>query len=1006
MAECFIAADKNGCASFIYDKCAFSGVKKIAGKVRNDVFLVTGKNPDAFECESLDELSSRSGLICGNMPDGSKHVIFVATAGSSPVLSELEKTEKINLGELCGKRECYGWYFVDKPCRGIDKMLVIAGSDKRGTVYGLFHLSDMMNVSPLVNWSDVVPCRSESVIIRETDLLISKEPSVKYRGFFINDEWPAFGNWAMKHFGGVNASLYEGVFELLLRMKGNYLWPAMWASCFACDGPGLASAELADEYGVVMGMSHHEPCLRHGEEYRHLRGKDSIYGDAWNFRTNADGITKFWEDGLRRNGHLENVITIGMRGECDSAILGNATLKDNIDLLKDVINTQHRLIRENVNSDLAKVPRMLALYKEVEPFYYGEPGTPGLKDWDELEDVILMLCDDNHGYLRTLPDEDMRRHRGGFGMYYHFDYHGDPVSYEWTNSTDLTECWEQMTCAYEHGVRDLWIVNVGDLGLQEFPLTFFMNLAYDYDTWGISASDVNKKYTKKWVDLNFASSFDEKSRNQLTELMLEYTRLSHSRRPEHLNDRVFSSCHFGEAKRVLLQARKIMQDCDELKDKLPAENSADFDKKLGAFIELVYYNAYASSNLFCLWIYTQWNHYLAQRGASEANSFIQLIKDCMNKDIELRELLHSADGGKWYGFGLAKHIGFKHWNSEERCNPVYYTVQPLAEPVLICGDVDSEQYTGGGDWTGKNIVLKVLRGTQKNTKNTNRILSAREISDENTAVCAFYLASGSDCDVPYEIEWNDDWILINGKNAKKISGVISKDKPFEVFSVTCHLDKISSDTMSLLANTPIDISGTGKSLPLPPQIIVHGPEGNPKINLSFEPDMYISIDAADWTCKKETMSGKVMMIDGLSRDGNGVKFTPVTKDFSSEGKNMIPYLEYELDVPFEGDGIVQFYMMPANSFVNGRNLKLRYAINDGCMQTEDILPKVYVVGHTPEWEQSVLDHVRIHTSSASFKKGRNKITFYAGSPGIVLEKIVAARNEKAVPSSYYGPLPL
>ena len=243
----------------------------------------------------------------------------------------------------------------------------------------------------------------------------------------------------MRHFGGVNAKMYEGVFELLLRLKGNYLWPAMWASCFAEDGPGLESAELADELGVVMGLSHHEPCLRHGEEYSHVRGKDSIYGDAWSFISNKEGITRFWRDGLKRNGHLENVITVGMRGERDSTILGaNATLKDNIDLLRDVLKTQEQLIKEEVNEDLTKVPRMLALYKEVEAYYYGDEKTPGLKEGcDELEDVILMLCDDNHGYLRSLPDEKMRRHPGGFGMYYHFDYHGGPISYEWINSTYL-----------------------------------------------------------------------------------------------------------------------------------------------------------------------------------------------------------------------------------------------------------------------------------------------------------------------------------------------------------------------------------------------------------------------------------------------------------------------------------------------------------------------------------------------------------------------------------------
>ena len=426
--------------------------------------------------------------------------------GKSPAVDALAKDGKIDVSGITGKREVYG---IFAPA---EDLLVIAGSDKRGVIYGLFRISEELGVSPYVNWSNLKPARKDCVVLTDEVFTVSKEPSVEYRGFFINDEWPAFGTWCNKHFGGFTAEMYEGVFELLLRMKGNYLWPAMWSSCFAEDGPGLASAELADELGVVMGLSHHEPCLRHGEEYKHVRGKDSIYGDAWNFHANTEGITRFWRDGLKRNGHLENVITVGMRGECDSTILGKeATLADNINLLRDVLRTQEKLIKEEVNEDLSKVPRMIALYKEVEAFYYGDKDTPGLREGcPELEDVILMLCEDNQGYLRSLPDEQMRKHPGGFGMYYHFDYHGDPISYEWINSTHLPEVWQQMTTAYEHGVQRLWIVNVGDLGLQELPLSYFLNLAYDYDKWGKCGPQSAAEYLRMWTKKQFGHVFDEK----------------------------------------------------------------------------------------------------------------------------------------------------------------------------------------------------------------------------------------------------------------------------------------------------------------------------------------------------------------------------------------------------------------------------------------------------------------------------------------------------------------
>ena len=379
--------------AFVFEKECLSGIIKIADKVADDICLVFGKRPECLETSD------------GADPDFAGIKVVFGIAGHSPMIGALESAQKIDLSAIRGKREVYGFFAPKEDC------IVIAGSDKRGTIYGLFRLSELFGVSPFVNWSGLLPQKRDCVLLNEEVFTVSKEPSVEYRGFFINDEWPAFGTWCNKHFGGFTCEMYEGVFELLLRLKGNYLWPAMWTSSFAEDGPGLKSAELADELGVVMGLSHHEPCLRHGEEYSHVRGKDSIYGDAWNFRSNEEGITLFWRDGLRRNGHLENVITVGMRGERDSKILGKeASLEDNINLLRDVLKTQEKLIREEVNEDLSKVPRMLALYKEVEAYYYGDKDTAGLiEGCPELEDVILLLCEDNHGYLRSLPDEKMRR---------------------------------------------------------------------------------------------------------------------------------------------------------------------------------------------------------------------------------------------------------------------------------------------------------------------------------------------------------------------------------------------------------------------------------------------------------------------------------------------------------------------------------------------------------------------------------------------------------------------
>lgn len=398
--------------AFYEEAQALPGVKRVAGMVKQDIELVTGVSP--------------AGITSGQ---GSGCAVLYGTIGHSPMLDALEAAGKLDLNAIRDKWECYSFQVIETPLAGIGAALVIAGNDKRGTIYGLFHLSELIGVSPLVNWNHVLPRHQDTVVLDDRVNMVSRVPSVKYRGFFINDEWPAFGNWAKTHFGSMNAACYAPVFELLLRMKGNYLWPAMWNSNFSLDGPGLENAVLADELGVVISTSHHEPCMRSGQEYSMVRGRGSIYGDAWDYIANPEGITRFWRDGLTRNKDFENVITLGMRGENDTAIMQHATLEENIQLIRNVLKTQNQLIREIINPDVRQVPRQIVFFSETEEFFYGSKETPGLIGDPELDGVTLMLSDNNHGSTRTLPSPEMRSHPGGYGMYYHMDMHGGPHSF-------------------------------------------------------------------------------------------------------------------------------------------------------------------------------------------------------------------------------------------------------------------------------------------------------------------------------------------------------------------------------------------------------------------------------------------------------------------------------------------------------------------------------------------------------------------------------------------------
>ena len=939
---------------FYQENEAFSGVNKIARRVMHDVELVFGHVAQAT--------TDRKML--------GKTAVLYGTVDHSPMLQELDEINLIDLSEIQGKREVFLFQVIDQPFEGVEKALVIAGSDKRGTIYGLFHLSEFLGVSPLVDWCDVKPQRKELFSLDADFKYISKEPSVRYRGFFINDEWPAFGNWTVKNFGGFNAEMYDHVFELLLRLKGNYLWPAMWSARFSVDGPGLASAELADEYGVVMGASHHEPCLRNGEEYKYLRGENSIYGDAWNFNTNREGITKFWEDGLKRSGKFENVITVGMRGEADTAIMGKgASLADNIQLLREVLQTQNQLIRDTVNPNLSEVPRMLALYKEVEPFFYGDKDTPGLMNSEELEDVILMLCDDNHGNLRTLPTEEMRNHKGGYGMYYHFDYHGGPVSYEWINSSYLPKVWEQMTMAYDFGVRDLWIVNVGDIATQEFPLSYFLDLAYDFEKWGTSAINKTDLYTKQWIQKQFAGAFSEDDMNKVFELLTGYTKLAHNRRPEMMHADVYHPVNYMETDHKLNEIEHLLAIAEELYKK------AD-DEHFSAFFSQVYYPAVGNLNLQKMWLLTGKNHYAAKLGKMEANNLAEQIKECLKRDRVLVDQYHTIDDGKWYGMGLSEHIGFVHWNEDECQNPILMNVLPSNKPRLVVTLDGTEQHTEGSVWHKNKVYLN-------------------DFLQPDIEEASFTISSISDLKADFTITCNNPWLTCSKTNGT-LDGT---EKAIEVINV-----KIDRRAMNGEAEGSITVEIPNGTC----TIVVNALQ----VDVSEWPEMtfvdtngYIAIEAEHYVLNKEAQNQqgdihKFEVLQGYGKTLSALKAFPTTSYFTV-GKDA-PYLEYHFVVQDSGDYEVELYMQPSNPVTNDNPIFCGVQANEEDVTIVNILPEGYRVDDD-NWAIGVLDNIHRQSSKLTCKAGLNTLRVYAVSPGFVLEKLVIYPEGKKPANSYLGP---
>jgi hypothetical protein len=934
----FILYDKNTVPGFYIDIGADEGIKRIAQKVVEDFNKVTGRN------ETVKILSDYS------IKEGEKAVIF-ACKGKSHILDLLEKSGKIDCNGLNGKWEVYGNWIVD------DSVLIIAGSDRRGTIYGMFDLSEKIGVTPLHFWGDAVILEKTKIEISIQNNMITNEPSVKYRGFFINDEWPCFGNWTFLHFGGFNAKMYDNVFELLLRLKGNYIWPAMWSSSFALDGPGSEAAELADIYGIVVGNSHHEPCLRASEEWDKVRGEDSIYGNAWSFKENREGLLKYWEDGLKRSSKWESLVTVGMRGERDSKVLGeDATLKDNIDLLKDIIHCQKDMIKNISDKEL---PMMLALYKEVEPYYYGDDSTEGLCEWNELEDVILMLCEDNYGYMRTLPDEKMRSHKAGFGMYYHLDYHGEPISYEWVNSTPLTKIWEQMSQAYDYGVRTVWIVNVGDLKFNEFPLTYFMNLAYDFENWGTKAPGREKEYTLNVLDKHFGGILTEAQLNEACWILSETVRLNGMRRPEALNPSVYHPCNYNEAKVMFKRADDLEQKTEEFLNMLKQNYKIELYE---AAYSLFGFSALASANLLKMHLYAGLNELYARQGKKEANIIAHKIAEFIIMDRTLAKAMSEFKNSKWNGMERASHIGFTKWNEDGCRYPNRIYTEPFDRPrMCICRADDEKVYD---KVYGKPMQLFADDFLYDNNR------SSVEIQVFNAGIGAFEAA----------VEMPEcKWLSCDRQNFTV--------EDVETVIFTCDKSLLGNERETAIVRI------TDKETIV--EILFMAGKVDGAVGFDILPNHY--------SRKNEPDNVKIRELSDYGITGVGMKAYPDTKNFSHGNE---PSLTYSLSLKKESEYTCEVWFAPTNPLTRDNKLEYGIFVNNEEPKYFNTVPNGYKSGDAIDsvWSEGVLTHRRICKSKIYLKEGINEVTILLSDAGLVLERILIYGEKEKPKPSYLGPM--
>lgn len=601
-----IVADKSSNETFslkeaviCVDPNDFPLVQQAALLLQQDLEMVTGIKP----------------AIQATVPN--KAAIIIGSLEKSALIRSAEKAKQINTTSLKNKWEAF-------LLRSVANHLIITGSDRRGTAYGVFELSKQIGVSPWYWWADVPVKKKENIFIKK-GLSFSDAPKVKYRGIFINDEAPALSGWSKEKFGGFNHRFYEKVFELILRLKGNYIWPAMWGNAFYDDDS--LNIKAAERYGIVIGTSHHEPLMRAHDEWRR-------YGTGkWNYDSNEVKLKEFWRGGMQRATN-EKIVTVGMRGDGDEPMSRETATA----LLERIVADQRRIISDVTGKPANETPQLWALYKEVQDYYDKGMRVP--------DDVTLLLCDDNWGNIRKLPKLHEKPRKGGYGIYYHFDYVGGPRNYKWLNTNPLPRIWEQMHLAWEYNARQIWIVNVGDIKPMEFPISFFLDYAWDPEK--IGPADL-QTYSEKWA----VSQFGQPHAKAIADILSLYAKYNGRRKPELLDANTYSLAS-GEWKEVVDEYNTLLKKAEEINIALPAEYR-------DAYFQLVLHPVKACANLNELYYNVALNKNAYANKWIETNNYADKVKQLYVNDSLITLEYHQLNNGKWNQMMSQTHIGYTYW---------------------------------------------------------------------------------------------------------------------------------------------------------------------------------------------------------------------------------------------------------------------------------------------------------------------------------------------------------
>ena len=938
---------QGGKAAKVYvDAADWPGVARAARNLRTDISKVSG-----VEAEFIADANGLSG-----------DVIIAGTVGRSKILDRLIQSGKIDVRAIEGKWESFFVQTVSKPLPGVDKALVIAGSDKRGAIFGIYDLCEQMGVSPLYWWADV-PVRQKKSLHVNAGKFVQGSPSVKYRGIFINDEAPDLSEWVRGKFGNItsgenppippnvanyNHEFYEKVFETILRMKGNFLWPAMWNNAFNEDDP--ENARLADEYGIVMGTTHQEPMLRAQKEWD--RRYQKTLG-SWNYYKHPEVLRDFWREGIRRNKDFESILTIGLRGADDTPMIPNGTVAQSMELLEQIVDVQRKMIAEELNPDITKVPQLWSIYKEVQEYYNAGLRVP--------EDVTLLWSDDNWGNIRRLPTDAERKRSGGAGIYYHFDYVGGPRNYKWINTVSIPAVWEQLTQAKEYGADRIWIVNVGHLKHVLFPIEFFLQLGWDAGRW------TNRNlpdYTRLWAAREFGAEYAK----DIADIMERYGRYASRRKPELLSPSTYSLTDYEEADRVVAEFHALVADAEKIYQKLPA-NMKD------AFYDLVLFPAKAVSQVTEMYVAAGKNALYAKQGRASANDYADKVQALFDADKALMDYYNKEfAGGKWNHFMDQVHIGYTSWfDPQTNIMPKVTRIELPATGTMGVAVEGSEDV-----WTDASGIaqLPAFDSLNRQTRYIEVFNRGREPFD-------FTLEVVQDAPKP--------WIVVsqaNGRVVKESRIPVSIDWEKAPEGISCGTIRIRQ-----AGGETVEVS-----------VQINNPAGLKRNNIKgfVENAGYVSIEAEHFTRNVPGKTARWEKIENYGRTLSAMMPVPVTAA-GVDNPQDAPVLEYRMYLFNAGKVDVRTTFSPSLNFNPERGVRCEIFFDDENPQTVEVLSREFDARNgNRAWEDSVRNAARTVASSHEVKKaGWHTLKIRMVDPGVVIQKIIV--DTGGLKPSYLGP---